>query len=91
MALFGTNCGNCKFFVGRDLSKNKPPMNDQGGVMYDEKGVERAEHADLVTLPGDDSATETRNCTHPEVKLPVNNRMCCAYWDNHGALRQWKD
>lgn len=91
MALFGTNCGNCRFFVGRDLSKQKPAVNKQGGVLIDRKALDRAKNADLITLPGDEDATATRNCTHPELKMPVNNRMCCAFWDNSDADRQWKD
>lgn len=86
----GTNCGNCKFFTG-----NKVPvlenLNQQGGIAS--RGADDlalAKKGDLITLPGKEQPIDARECAHPEIKQPVNNRMCCAYWDNPGAYREFK-
>ena len=63
----------------------------------------RAKHADLITLPPSVKGTNCANCrfvekrsdgafcAHPEIKLPVNERMCCAYWDHSDVKRPWGD
>jgi hypothetical protein len=65
--------------------------------------LERAEHADLITLPEGIPGTNCGNCRfvdhstdpkkytckHVEVDQEVNPRMCCKYWDKHGVKRAW--
>ena len=86
MSLFGTNCGNCRFFTGRKVPLDD--LNDQGGF----KGAdnERAEDGDLITLPGNHRPIHGRLCSHPKIIQRVNDRMCCAYWDARGVIREWK-
>lgn len=80
--------------------------NNKGGFSYaDSLQVSRAKAADLITLPRNVEGTNCGNCSfikiidkqkgtgfciHPQVQLPVTARMCCAFWDNKGATRQWK-
>lgn len=62
--------------------------------------MERAKSADLITLPKDVKGTNCSNCkfvklpekfcTHPKVDMPVNERMCCAFWDAIGVIRPWE-
>lgn len=78
-----------------------PPHDRQGGLVPE--AFDRAARADLITLPVDVPGTNCGNCRffyggsaaaqcrHPEVAMPVNARMCCAFWDNSGALRDWKE
>lgn len=65
----------------------------------DKSRLERAKAADLITLPKDVEGTNCGNCqyvrledqycTHPEVDQKVSPKMCCAFWDNPGAKREW--
>jgi hypothetical protein len=79
--------------------------NDQNGVNdTDKDALERAKHADLVTLPEDVKGTNCYNCKwissdkkaygsmckHPKVKQYVNARMCCALWANKGMYQPFK-
>lgn len=89
--MFGTNCGNCKFFTGRTVHNTHEDQNSQGGLVIAKSDLDNAKRGDLITLPGSASPTAGAVCTHPKIAMPVNNRMCCAYWDNSGAYRQWKD
>lgn len=86
--LFGTNCGNCKHFAS--AGNRVLPLNAQGGLVIAEANVPRAKAADLITLPTRARPELRGDCLHPEVIQPVNDRMCCAFWDNVRALRQWK-
>lgn len=76
--------------------------NKLGGINeLDKPALERAKKADLVTLPNDVEGTNCYNCkwiskykeeykrmcTHPYVRQYVNERMCCAFWDNSGCYR----
>lgn len=77
--------------------------NKLGGIDETDKHlIERAKKADLLTFPKDISGTNCYNCkfisnktkekgfcTHPKVKQLVNGRMCCAFWDNSGAIRSY--
>lgn len=77
--------------------------NKSGGIDPEEKHlIERAKHADLVTLPKDVKGTNCYNCmyvrdkrddcgfcTHPKIKMLVDERMCCAFWDNKGVHRSF--
>ena len=77
------------------------PLNDRGGLDYSGEGLQRAQDADLVTLPPDIIGTNCafKNCrftdkndfcTHPKILLPVTPRMSCSLWDNEEAMRSWK-
>lgn len=76
--------------------------NKQGGIDPTERYLlQRAKEADLVTLPKSIEGTNCGNCkfirkqeedgfcTHPKVQMVVNNRMCCALWDNNHLLRSF--
>jgi len=77
--------------------------NNQGGLLiYNKEDLERAKAADLVTLPEDVKGTNCYNCMyifdkkddigfckHPKVAQYVNERMCCALWDNRKIYRQF--
>ncbi len=89
----GTNCFNCVFISKKDEPVSADELNDQGGI--DPKTVEdmqKAEKADLITLPGwskQDAATK-RLCYNEKIKMYVTTRMCCRYWDNKEVRRPWK-
>lgn len=84
--MIGTNCGNCRFFTGP--ATRFVNLNKQGG--YKSASDARAANADLITLPGRALPTKARDCTNPYVAQPVTDRMCCNFWDNAGALREFK-
>jgi hypothetical protein len=77
----------------------RPREDAQGGLIPTD--LKRAQRADLITLPLDVSGTNCGNCrfihhgktqdhcAHPAVAQPVNERMCCAFWDNDGVRRSW--
>lgn len=86
----GTNCGNCKFFTGKEVPVGEN-LNEQGGITSrGEDDLAKAKEGDLITLPGKAKPTIARECSHKDIKQPVNDRMCCAYWDNPGAYREFK-
>ncbi|MGH2613125.1 MAG: AAA family ATPase, partial [Rhabdochlamydiaceae bacterium] len=75
-------------------------LDKQSGVIP--TNFDTAKKVDLITLPEGISGTNCSNCSfvtsikdgkhfcaHPRVQLEVNNRNCCALWDNKGALRDW--
>jgi hypothetical protein len=75
--------------------------DEAGGLIPKDPAV--AKHADLITLPADVEGTNCGNCrhvrdkgkghycNHPELeKSPVNERMCCKYWDNKGVIRHFE-
>lgn len=91
-AIAGTNCGNCKFFTGAKVAVKDLKLNDQGGVAApDSEHLALAKKGDLVTLPMAGSPDEARVCGHKEIDQVVTDHMCCAYWDNPGAMREWKE
>ena len=77
-----------KMHIG-GTAPESPTINSEGG--YDYNGIEedRAKRVALITIPKDIAGTNCSNCIffkdgfcdHEEVLLPVNNRMCCTYWD----------
>ena len=89
----GTNCYNCKFIANNYEEIDPKIMNAEGGIdPKNEKEMDRAEQADLITLPGG-SKTEVKNkrlCYNKKIEMYVTARMCCAYWDNDGVRRPWK-
>lgn len=77
-------------------------FNKLGGVSeLDAPALERAKKSDLVTLPEDIEGTNCYNCKYispykndgyamclqPRVRQFVNERMCCALWDNKDCYR----
>jgi hypothetical protein len=74
----------------------------QGGLIP--TSSERAKAADVITLPEGVEGTRCDNCVfirkiegkkygycvHPKVRMPVNNRMCCKWWNAEGTLRHFK-
>lgn len=81
-------------------------MNKNGGINpQSQEDLIKAKEVDLITLPKDIKGTNCFNCkfnkivdtenrigycTNPKVKQLVNERMCCALWDNKGVERPWK-
>lgn len=77
--------------------------NKLGGIDPEDKHlIERSKQADLVTLPKDVKGTNCYNCMyitdkrkeagyckHPKVKMLVDEKMCCSYWDNKGVHRSF--
>jgi hypothetical protein len=75
----------------------EPKTDDQGGLIPTDE--ERAKAADVITLPKGIDGTncgnclfikkikgrENKHCLHPEVDMPVNDRMCCKHWDAYGT------
>lgn len=88
----GTNCGNCKFFTGPKVDVDSLKCNPQGGINApDSEHLKLAKENDLITLPGgSDKPTNARACAHKKIDQVVTDRMCCALWDNPGALREFK-
>ena len=88
----GTNCGNCRFFTGAKVDAGSLKTNDQGGIdSPDPEHLKLAKEGDLITLPGRGQPTAARACAHKKIDQVVTDRMCCAYWDNPGARREWKE
>jgi hypothetical protein len=81
-------------------------FNAQGGVdPMSPEAMQRAQAADLVTLPSDVEGANCGNCsfvrildkkmkkgfcTNPEMLLDVTPRMCCSLWDAPGVVRAWE-
>lgn len=72
----------------------------RGAIHYDSPKLtpverDRARRVDLIVLPAHVQGTNCGNCryfsqdycSHPEVRLPVTQRMCCALWDALGTQR----
>lgn len=78
--------------------------NKFGGVDPDTpEAAARAKAVDLITMPIDIKGTNCGNCMffskqgssgalcqHPEVRQPVNERMCCNRWNAKGTHRPWE-
>lgn len=79
--------------------------NGSGGFNYPSAGERVAKEVDLITLPKNVQGTNCGNCSfarpldkstgryqciNPKINLMVTDRMCCALWDNKGAIRQWQ-
>ena len=88
----GTHCANCKFTTGKVVKPEPDEVNPQGGINpQDDAGLKRAAAADLITMPGKQKVSSKIMCGHPKVKLWVNSRMCCAFWDAPGTYRSYGD
>jgi hypothetical protein len=91
--VIGTNCYNCQFVANTEEPVNQKLLNDEGGIdPQNEEEMDRAEKADLITLPGGSKTevTTKKFCYNDKIKMYVTVRMCCAYWDNDGVKRPWK-
>lgn len=79
-------------------------INELGGVVPESIADQvRARKSDLITLPPNIWGTNCGNCkfvrnvgpegfgfcSHPKVLQPVSARMCCAFWDANGVLRDF--
>ena len=91
--ILGTNCFNCLWIGKKDEQVNSNALNLEGGIdPHDEKEMERARTADLITLPGGSKqdAPFKRLCYNEKIRMYVTVRMCCGYWDNENVKRPWK-
>ena len=91
--IIGTNCYNCKFVSDKEEAVSSQELNSEGGIDPKNKDeMDRAEKADLITLPGGSKADALNKkfCYHEKVVMYVTARMCCAHWDNKAVKRPWK-
>jgi hypothetical protein len=90
--IMGTNCYNCVWISKKEETIDPNELNDQGGIdPKNPEEMQRAQKADLITLPGSKAdATGKKLCYNEKIKMYVTARMCCAYWDNSGVKRPWK-
>lgn len=91
--LTGTNCFNCMYISKNPEAIDQNTLNSQGGLNpQNEDEMQRAEKADLITLPSGarNDVISKKFCNHPDIQLYVTVRMCCAYWDSQGVIRPWK-
>ena len=88
----GTNCANCIWLKkGSEKPVDKSELNSNGGLKpTSEAYVDMAKHVDLVSLPGKATVKTKAFCDHEDVQDFVTERMCCAYWDNEDAKRDFK-
>jgi hypothetical protein len=88
----GTNCKNCIFTKDSSTKKvERGELNSQGGLkISDSKDLEKAKEGDLVTLPGKGVMPSQKVlCQHKDISQYVTERMCCAYWDAPGIIRDF--
>lgn len=85
--------------IRRQIEALEQELKDsQGGLKPAGEALDRAEKADLLTLPKNVPGTNCGNCRffsdgycgHKEVDQPVTERMCCSFWDSEGCLRAWE-
>ena len=91
--VIGTNCFNCKYIANNNEPVLSKELNSDGGIdPKNAEAMDRAEKADLITLPGGSKAdaSSKRFCYNKKIEMYVTARMCCAYWDNDGVKRPWK-
>ncbi len=89
----GTNCFNCLYVAKNAEKVRQEDLNNQGGLdPKSNQDMQRAEKADLITLPGGSKSevAAKKFCNNKSVQMYVTERMCCAYWDNEDAWRPWK-
>ncbi len=89
----GTNCYNCLYISKKEEPVDPAELNEQGGIdPKSDEEMQRAQKADLITLPGGSKADakNKKMCYNEKVKMFVTERMCCAYWDNKAVRRPWK-
>jgi len=89
----GTNCFNCTYISKNPEGIDQNTLNSQGGINpQNEEEMQRAEKADLITLPGGNrnDVISKKYCSHSDIQMYVTVRMCCGYWDAQGVIRPWK-
>jgi hypothetical protein len=87
----------------KGVGKPEPTKkNDQGGFDPTPAQYSKFKKVDLITLPVE--GTNCGNCMffresnekgvgfciHEQVREWVNNKMCCALWNNSGVKRKWE-
>ena len=91
--VIGTNCYNCLYISKKEEPVNPKELNAEGGIdPKTDEDMQKAQKADLITLPGGSKADATgkKMCYNEKIKMYVTVRMCCAYWDNSAVKRPWK-
>ncbi len=91
--VIGTNCYNCLYISKKEETVDPSELNPEGGIdPKTQEEMQRAEKADLITLPGGSKsdAPNKKLCYNNKIKMFVTVRMCCGYWDNAGVKRPWK-
>ena len=90
--VIGTNCFNCLYISKEETPVNPSELNEQGGINPEnDEAMEKAQEADLITLPGiKTNVTDKRFCNNKKVLMFVTSQMCCAYWDNKDVQRPWE-
>lgn len=75
--------------------RDESPFDVNGGFsLSDPQQLDNAKKAVLVSMPHDITGTNCANCkyfsndfcNHPQMKLAVNERQCCNYWDKEGTF-----
>lgn len=76
------------------LSQRDETFDINGGIVLSEpEQLNNAKKAVLITMPKDTTGTNCGNCkffsnqfcNHQLMKLAVNERQCCNYWDKEGT------
>ncbi len=91
--VIGTNCYNCIYISKKEEPVDPKELNTEGGIdPKTDEDMQKAQKADLITLPGGSKsdATTKKMCYNDKIKMYVTARMCCAYWDNAAVKRPWK-
>ncbi len=91
--IIGTNCYNCIWIAKKEEPIESQELNPEGGIdPKNDEDMQKAQTADLITLPGGskDDATSKKKCYNEKIKMYVTSRMCCGYWDNVAVKRPWK-
>ena len=91
--IIGTTCMSCDFTKNQPAVKvSEDELNKNGGMLSTNKDdLAGAKKADLITMPGEKSASIKKMCQHPEVKQWVTVRQCCNFWNAPGILTQYKE
>jgi hypothetical protein len=91
--VIGTNCYNCIYISKKEEIIDPSELNVQSGIdPKTQEEMQKAEKADLITLPGGskDYGLNKKFCYNDKVKMFLTVHMCCGYWDNAGVNRPWK-
>jgi len=91
--VIGTNCYNCLYISNKEEQVDPKELNAEGGIdPKTDEDMQKAQKADLITLPGGSKADAANKklCYNEKLKMYVTVRMCCAYWDNKAVKRPWK-
>jgi len=75
------------------LSQREDSDPNGGIVLSEPQQLDNAKKAVLISMPQSIQGTNCSNCkffsnqfcNHPQMKLPVNSRQCCNYWNAEGT------